>query len=255
MCDSGVAAIHANWYEADSLPSIETDYLAVCVSHAAVTGIAPEQTHVQGLENLFAKLKTPPKRTVYVSTTGVFATCYDGRWIDESSPVEGSRPGTIAALAAEAWLQERVEPSKLTILRAAGIYGPERIPTLDSLRSGTPLTADPESWLNLIHVDDLAAICAEAATSPLATGLFCVADGNPVLRKDYYRFIADQIGASAPTFQQPSPSGEVGSPGPIRRRGEGSKRISNHRLMETLKYRFLYPSYREGLTPLLLGLD
>ena len=41
-------------------------------------------------------------------------------------------------------------------LRPAGIYGPDRVPRWEAIRDETPLQVDPESYLNLIHVDDLA---------------------------------------------------------------------------------------------------
>jgi nucleoside-diphosphate-sugar epimerase len=248
--EHGIHPVVQDWYESEGWPLLpEFDAAFVCVSHAAVTGIDPVETHVKGLENLLRSLAATPSRIVYLSTTGVYAHCDDGRWLDERSAVEPNRPGSVAAWAAEQWLSVNLPADRLTILRAAGIYGPDRIPRVDSLRKNEPLNSDPDSYLNLIHVDDLASIAVQAAQQQNAFGLFAVSDGQPVLRRDYYQFIANFLGTSAPRFQ-PSES-ENGST--VRRRGEGSKRIQNRRLRDVLKHDFLFPDYQAGLRPLLLN--
>jgi nucleoside-diphosphate-sugar epimerase len=248
LVENRVQPIVHNWYEAQGWPSLpEVEAIFVCASHAAVDGMVPEETHVRGLENLWQQLALPPNRLVYLSTTGVYAHCDDGQWIDESSPVAPNRPGSIAALAAEQWLTRTLPKERLTILRAAGIYGPERVPRIDSLRKNQPLNADPSSYLNLIHVVDLAAIAIQAAQQPDAYGLFNVSDGSPTLRCEYYQFIADTLGTPKPLFQSNDSDKNL----TFRRRGEGSKRIKNQRVTELLNYRFEFPDYRAGLHPLL----
>ena len=75
--------------------------------------------------------------------------------------------------------------------------------------SASPLKPTPDTYLNLIHVEDAAeTVCAAAAGTPatidVGPELFLVADGHPVLRRHYYGFVAEQIGAAAPTFTRPS---------------------------------------------------
>ncbi len=250
LAEVGVHPMVQDWYAADGWPLLPTfDAVFICVSHAAVGGIDPVDTHVKGLKNLLPHLATMPCRIVYLSTTGVYAHCDDGRWLDECSAVDPNRPGSVAAWAAEQWLSANLPADRLTILRAAGIYGPDRIPRVDSLRRNEPLNSDPESYLNLIHVDDLAVISVQASLQLDAHGLFVVSDGQPVLRRDYYQFIANVLGTSAPRFQ-PMNSENSSSE---RRRGEGSKRIQNRRLLDILKHDFLFPDYQAGLRPLLLN--
>jgi nucleoside-diphosphate-sugar epimerase len=244
----GFHPIIGDWYRAETIPPLENfDRVLIAVSHAPVPSIPSEDTHARGLNCLIDKLTTDPQSIAYLSTTGVYAPCNDGRWIDESSPVEPMRPGSIAALAAERWLSSHLANTRKIILRAAGIYGPERVPNLESLRKGLPIQVDPSSWLNLIHVDDLAEICYLAFENPNVSGVFNVADGNSVLRRDYYDFICRTIGSPVPSFE----IREVGSGESNRRRGEGSKRISNQRLVESLDFRLRYPDFRAGLSPLL----
>jgi len=260
------------------LPPI--DSVVVSVSHAAVPGIEPELTHTIGLKNLMSYWNSRndlmrPSSWCYVSTTGVYAPRDDGGWVDEISEVRPLRAGSKAAYAAEQWIQQTLfEDSNVerdqqvggAMLRAAGIYGPGRVPRLDSLRNNEPLEIDPESYLNLIHVVDLAGIIVAVCVGCLKHRLYNVADGNPVKRRDYYEFIAHQVGTAPPRFTPSSPlssgkvldkSGEsnlVSGPDRIpvhRSRGEGSKRINTDRLQKELGFSLKYPDFREGLTPLL----
>lgn len=217
----GIQPVVWDWYRpsvSDNLLVLpKIDSVVVCVSHAPVEGIAPEKTHTLGLDNLLQHWLHNaeygfPKCWCYVSTTGVYAPRDDGGWVDEESKVLPLRPGSIAAKAAEQWFESeifsRVQSSASNsnllhgcILRAAGIYGPGRIPRLDLLRNNEPIAIDPESYLNLIHVVDLAGIVVAACDGPTDYQVYNVADGDPVRRGDYYDFIARQIGSLPPRFE------------------------------------------------------
>jgi nucleoside-diphosphate-sugar epimerase len=108
-----------------------------------------------------------------------------------------------------------------------------------------------EGWLNLIHVDDVAAIVLAVdrwtAEHPITNGptVFCVSDGQPVVRGDYYREVARLIGAAEPEFAEP----DADSPAAARARAD--KRISNRKLMDTIQPSLRYPDYRAGLAAIL----
>ena len=82
------------------------------------------------------------------------------------------------------------------ILRLGGLYGPGRVPYLDQLRAGESIPAPSVGWLNLIHVDDAATIVVAvdqwlaSRESSDAPHVFCVSDGAPVQRRDYYGEVA-----------------------------------------------------------------
>jgi nucleoside-diphosphate-sugar epimerase len=197
-----------------------------------------------------------PGKWCYISTTGVYAPRDDGGWVDECSEVIATRPGAIAAKYAEEWFDREIfsrcpdsEASEDSwngcVLRAAGIYGPGRVPRLESLINHEALAIDPDSYLNLIHVVDLAQIVVTACQGLGPHRLYNVADGNPVRRRDYYEYIAGQIGCLPPRFELSAES-RVG-----RARGEGSKRVNTARLQDKLECSLQFPTYREGLGPLL----
>lgn len=238
-----------------NLPDVETVLFAVGFDRSVGNSI--HEVYADGVKNVLAALPSSLERFLYISTTGVYGPA-GGDWVDETTPPSPQRDGGKASLAAEellreysSGLQEEKCPDMI-ILRFAGIYGPSRVPYLAKLRAGEPIAAPSEGWLNLIHVDDGAQIVlvAEQASkaSPLqktAHEVFCVSDGNPVLRGDYYRQVAQQIGAEPPQFVTPDPHS------PAAARATADKRISNQKLANELNYQFQYPSYREGLAAIL----
>jgi nucleoside-diphosphate-sugar epimerase len=71
--------------------------------------------------------------------------------------------------------------------------------------------------------------------------VYCVSDGQPVERGEYYSEVARQIGAAAPQFVEP----EAGSPRAAR--AEANRRISNARMVADLRVTLTYRDYRAGL--------
>lgn len=231
-----------------NLPPAETVLFAVGYDRTQTNSI--HSVYAGGVQNVLAALPVSVKQFIYISTTGVYGPA-SGGWVDELTPPNPQRDGGRASLAAEQLLGENS-----VILRLAGIYGPGRIPYLDKLRAGLPIAAPCAGWLNLIHVDDAAlavlateAWAAESWTKGQAMGphVFCVSDGQPVVRGDYYREVARRIGAPEPQFVDPDPMS------PAAARASADKRVSNDKFVQTLEVPLAYPSYREGLAGVLAG--
>jgi nucleoside-diphosphate-sugar epimerase len=66
--------------------------------------------------------------------------------------------------------------------------------------------------LNLIHVDDAATVVFAAdRMRPFECGprVYCVSDGHPVRRREFYLEVARRIGANAPVFVEPEPDSPI----------------------------------------------
>ncbi len=232
----------------DNLPCVDTVLFAVGYDRNSNHSI--EQVYAQGLANVLAALPADTGRVIYISTTGVYGPA-SGEWVDEETPTAPERAGGQASLAAEQVLASHPLGKRSIILRLAGLYGPNRIPYLDKLRAGEPLAVPSEGWLNLIHVEDAASIVVTvekwATANPVVDGpeVFCVSDGQPVVRGDYYREVARLIGAAEPQFVAPDPD----SPAALRARSD--KRISNRKLIETIRPNLRYPNAEAGLAAIL----
>jgi nucleoside-diphosphate-sugar epimerase len=230
-----------------NLPAAETVLYSVGYDRSAAAGPSIEDVYAGGVKNVLAALPTDTGRIIYISTTGVYGPG-SGEWVDEATPPDPRRDGGHASLAAEQALATHPLGRRSVILRLAGIYGQGRIPFIDKLRAGEPIPAPVTGYLNLIHVDDAAdVVLAAEAFAPIEQSprIYCVSDGQPVERGEYYSEVARQISAPAPRFVDPEPS----SPRAIR--AENSRRIRNDRMLAELRVTLTYPDYRAGLAAIL----
>lgn len=198
------------------------------------------RVYVEGLSHVLSQLPDGVQKFIYISSTGVYGQAA-GDTVNEASPCQPLREGGKACLAAEQLLQQSTIGNRAIILRLAGIYGPGRIPRAKDIASGAALAAPSKGWLNLIHVEDAAEIVVLAEQRATPPKLYCVSDGEPVQREDYYAELAQFLNAPPPRFTDPPPESLAAQ------RAGSDKRVANDLVMSELAPRFLYPTYREGL--------
>ncbi len=226
------------------LPEVE------CVLHAVgydrSAGPSQREVYVDGLGHLLAALPSSVRRFVHVSSTSVYGQS-DGSVVDETSPCEPQRDSGVVCRDAEQLVWQRFPATDstaapaATVIRLAGIYGPDRLlRRAEALRSGEPIGGEPEAWLNLIHVEDAAAVVRVAADADTARGrTYLVCDDQPVTRRDYFSQLAELVGTSPPTFDA--------STGARHGAGGLNKRCSNRRVRDELGFEPRFPTIAEGL--------
>jgi nucleoside-diphosphate-sugar epimerase len=227
------------------LPAAETVLFAVGFDRSAGRGI--EEIYAGGIRNVLSALPADTGRLIYTSTTGVYGPA-GGEWVDETTPPDPHRDGGRASLVAERVLAAHHLGHNAVILRLAGIYGPGRIPFLDRLSAGEPVPAPSVGYINLIHVDDAAEVVIAAGYAPQFDNgphIYCVSDGHPVQRGEYYAEVARQIGAPPPTFSAADPESHRAA------RAESDRRVSNDRLLADLHVQLSYQNHRAGLAKIL----
>ncbi len=224
------------------LPKVEQVLYAVGYDRQA--GFSIEDVYVQGLKNLAARLGRSLQRLIYISSTGVYGQD-DGSWVNEDSVTNPLRPGGKACLQAEQYLLASPLATKVTILRLAGIYGPDRVPRLTEIKAGEPLAVPQQGWLNLIHVDDAVSVIDTILQQPPLKTCYLVSDGCPVIRSEYLATIASLLNAPPIRYTQPA------TDSPVAQRAVGTKRISNQRLVSEYDIPWQFPTYREGLASVL----
>jgi len=197
--------------------------------------------HVAGLGRLLdalASLDTAGStRVVFASSTGVWGD-EQGGVVTEATPTAPSREAGRILVAAEQLLAGH-PAGPGTALRFAGLYGPGRLPRLADLRAGRPIAADPDSWLNLVHLDDAAAVVEAVADAAAPRGLYVVSDGRPVRRREWYGRLAKLAGGPPPAWDLAAP----------RSRG-GDKRVDPAAMMADLGLRLAYPDALAALPAL-----
>jgi nucleoside-diphosphate-sugar epimerase len=192
------------------------------------------------------------QRICLTSSTGVYGD-HEGHDVDEGTPVNPTSEGGIGCTHLEALLQEfcRTQNVHTSVFRLAGIYGPDRLlRRVSELRSGIPISAEPDHWLNLIHVDDAAMVVDSvmAASAPDAARpfeppqLMNVVAAKSVTRRDYYSTLARLIDAPEPVFTL----GGSADPAQRRQRRNGNRRILS-RVRPLLPVSFLFDDHEIGL--------
>ena len=197
-----------------------------------------------GAANVLASPAGGAARYVYISTTGVYGQA-GGEVVDERSAAVPDSPGGRANLAAERRVADHFSgsPHAAVVLRPSGLYGPGRVMrSAEQVRAGESVRGNPDTWLNLVHADDLAAAVALAADAAEPAELYLVSDDRPLTRREYYALLADRLGGPAPTF-----TGDGG-----RVAGLG-KRCDNSRIKAGLGWRPRFPDAAAGLADALAG--
>jgi hypothetical protein len=176
----------------------------------------------------FAKTHIEPSQgLIILGSTSAYDTARDSRtypppWIDESSPIDMTKP----RVQGEEYLRNEFGA---IVLRVAGIYGPGRNP-LDWIRQGR---VDPSGkYVNLVHVEDLAAICLLALDKGKPGEAYNVSDGRPHTWEEICVNAHQRWGVTAAAVNAEHSSG---------------KRISNAKLRTEFGYAFRYPELYEAL--------
>lgn len=228
-----------------NLPAVDTVLFAVGYDRTSEPSI--DEVYTGGVKNVLAALPTSIGRFIYISTTGVYGDAR-GQWIDEQTPPNPSRAGGVASLAAEDLIRKSPLADRAVILRLAGIYGPNRLPYLKQLEAGEAIEAPQSGYLNLIHVADAAqvvAVLADPAREINGPVIYCVSDGHPVVRSEYYREAARLLGVPEPKFIDPP------ADSPRAARAAADKRVCNERLLADVGIELSYPTYKEGLNSII----
>jgi nucleoside-diphosphate-sugar epimerase len=235
-----VADLAASLPEGESFWPGEIDTVLFSVGYDRGSAASIHEVYVGGLARVLAALPRSAERLIYISSIGVYGDAA-GQWVDEQTPCRPTSEGGQASLAAEELLRGHPLGNRSVILRLAGIYGPGRIPRAETLLAGQPIDAPANGYLNLIHVDDAAAIVLLAEAKAPLPRTYVVSDGQPVMRSEYYGELARLLGAPAPQFVAPDPDS------PAAQRAASNKRASSRRLVAELAPKLRYPSYRAGL--------
>ena len=196
------------------------------------------------------------KSIVYLSTVAVYGN-HDGRWIDETTPLNPALPRAAHRVEAErAWLAlGEAQSIPVAVIRIAGIYGPG-INSLESVKAGrAQRIIKPRQVFNRIHVADLAQVVDKAVDLALtrgAGGIFNASDDEPAAPGDPVLFAASLLGVEPPAEIAFEHAKQTMTPLAASFYSE-SRRVRNDRIKSVLGVSLRYPTYREGLRALAEG--
>jgi len=240
----GIEAVVADVCRRESLRELpEAETVLVAIGYDRGGGSPRREVIVAGLRNVLSAVPNV-QRLIYVSSTGVMGD-HDGAWVDETALCQPQREAGQVALEAERLLADHALAGRTVVLRLAGLYGPGRLPKLADIKSGRPVAAPEGAYLNLIHVDDAAAVVLAAERCPRPGALYLVSDGSPTRHREFYRELARQLGMGEVEFVAPEP-GSRGAAAAL-----GNKRIDNRRMLDELGVKLRFGDYRPGLRAIL----
>lgn len=244
---AGIAPLCGDITQPDSLKQLprDFDWVVNCVASGGGGGVEKyRQLYLQGMRNLIAWLTAPGGKTpriIYTSSTGVYGQ-NDGSLVDETSPTEPATDTAKILIETEQALLtagcEKRFPA--IVLRAAGIYGPERGYLLKQfLRGEARIEGDGSRMLNMIHRDDLVQAIIAALERGRAGEIYNAVDDAPVSQLEFFKWLAAKLGKPLPS----SVTEDFAAP---RKRGVTNKRISNAKLKRELGFEFHYPDHQAG---------
>lgn len=232
----GIHSILGDVLDPDSLAGLPAaDTVVYAVGYDRTAEPSKREVYVAGLGNVLAAIPEPGGRLIYISSTSVYGQS-DGEWVDETSLTDPTSEGGRICLEAENRARSAADSfESISVLRLSGIYGPGRLAArLDSLHRQKPVSAPPEGWLNLIHVEDAAAVIAAVSGLDNPPETLLVSDDRPLKRREYYERLTRAIQSPPPLFLTDS----IGGLG---------KRCANRRMHQLLRTGLMYPTLAEGL--------
>ncbi|MCC7113477.1 MAG: SDR family oxidoreductase [Burkholderiales bacterium] len=183
-----------------------------------------------------------PQRLVYISTSGVYGDCAGAR-ISECRPRRAQTPRGRRRVDAENRLREWAgrHGVSLAIVRAPGIYAPDRLP-IERIRQGTPvLVPEDDVYTNHIHANDLARVAVAALFHGRPNRAYHATDDAELKMGAWFDAIADAWRLERPPRVTWDEAEARIAPMLLSFMGE-SRRLSNARMKRELRVRLAYPT-------------
>lgn len=228
------------------IPLPAADALVVTLTPSAVDG-----DYRTALARLASALPSPPTRTVFVSSTGVFQGWCGNQPITEHDEPAGETERARMLLDAE---RAAVAEFDAVILRPAGIYGTGRDFLIRQTLSAPSI--DGDRITNRIHEADLARALEVLVTVDGPPRVLHAVDEEPVALRAVVDYIASRLGVTPPPdADEDSPSGnDPGGRNPSGREPIGtdtsgrqpSGNVFSGAALRALLGHLDYPSYRDG---------
>ncbi|MCX6936345.1 MAG: NAD-dependent epimerase/dehydratase family protein [Verrucomicrobia bacterium] len=238
----------SDWWDAPELRG-GAERVAVTVASGGGGAAGYRRSYVEGLASVVAWGARVQERgagsgeggvgghLIYTSSTSVYPQD-GGVRVTEADAVCGEAETSQALIEAER-IASTWTGRAATVLRLAGIYGPERTYLVEQVRNGE-VAGRADFHLNLIHRDDILtgmeAVWAGGDQS--GEGVFNLADEGAARKGEVVAWLAARLGVATPRF--------TGAPAGGRRMVTPDRIIDAGRARAVLGWRPAHPSYREG---------
>ncbi len=185
-----------------------------------------------------------------LSTTGVYGD-HQGGWVDETTPLNPSGPRGLRRVKQEQGWQKLAARAALPlhIFRLAGIYGPGRN-ALEEVARGTARRIDkPGQVFSRIHLDDIVGALRASIAKPEPGAIYNLADDLPASAAEVTDYACGLLGRQSLPLIPFEEAAKTMTPMALSFYAD-SRRVSNAKLKNELRYRLRYPNYQVGLKAL-----
>lgn len=235
----------SDWHAMSRLPS-DTEAIVACQSALGESEDAYRLAYLESNRNLLeAAGRLSVRAIVYTSSTGVFGQ-RDGSTVDEKTPVHPAGPSAEILAEAERLLIDAASrglPAR--VVRLSGLYGPARDGVVERVRSGVLGTGPgDDTWMNWCHRDDAVSAIVAAIDRGRSGAIYHATDAEPARRREVVEWIAGRLGIAPAKLDGDHARSSGG------RRG-AHRRIVGDWTRAELGLELAYPSFRDGLAPLI----
>ena len=231
----------------------EVDYVVNCVSSAGGGLEGYHASYVRGNASLVAWMKRSGFQgvAVYTSSVSVYPDLGGAEACEEGELDPSNERGRLI-LESERVFLDPVLDGKRFVLRLAGLYGPNRCLTLNTMRTRpAQLEGFGDYFLNLVRIEDVQTAVWACFSRPDEEGVYNIVDDGAGRKREIVNWLAQELGGPVPEFTQ-----EAGSVGQSSRRlGEAgppaNRRVVNWKARQRLAWAPAYPSFKEGFGDLM----
>ncbi|PJI06515.1 MULTISPECIES: NAD-dependent epimerase/dehydratase family protein [Clostridium] len=209
--------------------------------------------YVEGTKSLVNQLNNSSIEEFYFSSSGAVYGDYGDKLLTENYPPEPIHPFGVISANVEKFLLQLFNEKRFPciIFRIGEVYGPgEYNPLKKASYSGLRGLGNGLNYTSKIHIEDLISILTTSPKKLKVGKIYNLVDDIPVLQKDFYNEIVKISGCPSPIW---IPKDTV--PERIKLSIHGlrmlSIRMSNASIKKNLNYKFIFPSYHEGLNNLI----
>lgn len=215
----------------------DVDAIVACQSAAGGSAEAYRAAYVDANRALLAAARRSGARLVHTGSTGVFGQRDASDVAEDTPPAPEGESAEVLVEAERLVAAAAASGVRASLVRLSGLYGPGRTGLVERVRSGA-LAFGPgdDAWMNFCHLDDAAAFVLAALERAAPGAVHHGSDAHPARRREVVQWIGERLGI-APARKEEGPPGS-------------NRRVLSAATREALGVTLAYPSFREGLLPL-----
>ena len=180
----------------------------------------------------------------YLSATSVYGDT-SGEWVDESCiPNPGTKRGIDRLSAEHEWLDFGARSGvPVQIFRLSGIYSIQNNILKRLIERQAKLIKKENQFFSRIHLEDIANILFFSMDKFKTNEIYNISDDKPTSQEEIISYGSKLLKVKSPEILKLDDIED----GMLKDFYKDSKKVDNKKIKEFFNYKFIYPTYKEGL--------